>query len=144
MRRGTILIRAAVLAGAIALAAFSPARAGSLHGTVRVVPGKVAIGKTVTLLGSHMPANTYFALIITVPTNSKSPWKQFIPSLAKTDSHGNMRVRFKMPVLPLCGPASLYVYAKAQALTASLTLTGCKAPRPVPPPVPPKPKKKHK
>jgi hypothetical protein len=146
MRRHVFLALGSLLA--IVVLATTPAMAkGGLRGSVHITPGKVAIGKTVTLIGTHLPAKTYFSLILSVPNTARSPWKTFIPTLAKSNAHGDLRIKFKLPVVPLCGPATVFVYASgtAQALKAPLTLTGCKRPSAGAPPAPPvPPKKKHK
>jgi hypothetical protein len=145
MRRHALLL----LGGALVIISFAktPVMArGALHGSVRITPGRVAIGKTVTLVGTHLPAKTYFSLILSVPNTARSPWKQFIPTLAKSSAQGSLRITFKVPVVPLCGPATVFVYATgtAQALKAPLTLTGCKRPSAGAPPAPPAPPKKKK
>jgi len=146
MRRHAFLALG-ILVG-IAVLATTPAMAkAGLRGSVRITPDRVAIGKTVTLIGTRLPAKTYFSLILSVPNTARSPWKTFIPTLAKSSAHGDLRIKFKLPVVPLCGPATLFVYAtgSAQALKAPLTLTGCKrisAGAPPAPPVPPKKKKR--
>jgi hypothetical protein len=145
MRRLVLLLIASTLW--ITALATSPAMAaGGLHGSVRITPARVAIGKTATLIGTRLPAKTYFSLILSVPNTARSPLETFIPTLAKSNAHGDLRVKFKMPVVSLCGPATVFVYAtrSSKALKATLTLTGCSRASAGAPPAPPAPPKKKK
>lgn len=145
-----LLLAASTLAALGTIWSTRPVLARSAaQGSVRVVPYKVGIGRSATLIGSHLPANKIFTFMLQVPNANAPRVSQFVQTtkLPRSDGRGNLRMQFRMPIVPVCGAASIYVrvFGQAPAVRAPIVLTGCTPPKHVSvPPPPPVPKKKHK
>ena len=136
---------AALVAGSLLWVLTASIGQAAAPASARVVPHTVAMGKNATLVASRLPAGRYYDLVLVVGNANRARWTQFIPKLGKTDGHGNLRVSFRMPVVPYCGTASIYVN-EAQArvsVRAPFVITGCKPAGHQKAPPPP-PSRKHK
>lgn len=108
--------------------------------SARLVPHRVSIGRSATLIASRLTPKRYYDLLLAVPNASKPRAERFITTVVKSDAHGNIRASIQLPILAICGAASLYLMAPQSVLAAraSLTLTGCTASkRSTSPPPPP-------
>ena len=147
IRPRSSLAASALLAACLAGGAFAPSSAGAAaQASARVSPQRVGLGRAATLVASHLAPNKYYYLILSVPRGPKPRFRVFIPKLGKADGKGNMRVTFRMPIVTMCGPASVDAFQAGtpHVVHAPFTLTGCTAPRTSSPPPPPPVKKKHK
>ncbi len=94
----------------------------------RILPAKVAIRGRATVYASHLHPGTVVTLLFAVPDIASHRAERLLGA-THADARGNVRVIVSIPLVTICGPASIYVISAqtAQHLRARFTLTGCKA-----------------
>jgi hypothetical protein len=112
--------------------------------SLRVAPTKVAIGKQVTVIGSHLQPKKIYSLILLIPNDKKPFIEQFLPKFPTSDRNGSFKLKLKIPIVTRCGKAEIESFASKskQIVRAHFTLSGCSAPKRIK--SPPPPPKKHK
>jgi hypothetical protein len=119
-----------------------PASATAATPRAHIVPSKVAIQSKATVTASNLQPHATVTLLFAVP-DLRSHRVERLVGITHADGRGSIRVTVSIPLVTICGPASMYIVSALtpQNLRARFTLTGCKASGRVtaPPPLPHKP-----
>lgn len=145
-RRGVRAVLFVVLSG-VGFPGIAPVPANAAaRPTLQVKPGKVSIGGKATVIGSHLRANEFVTVMLSLSRPSNGSTGALL-GLGKVDGRGNLNTQVRIPVVTTCGAASVLVFTSQSGILAraTVTLTGCTASKKASaPPPPPAPKKKPK